>query len=65
MNISDRDESTLGTERLQNPLLQMSRDEFIAYKLAEQPERPHYFRRMKNTTSRGLLFWMPAGYPLR
>jgi len=36
LNIADRDQSTLGIERIQNPVLQMSRDDFIKYKVAEK-----------------------------
>lgn len=43
MHIGDRDESTLGIERVQNPMLQLkNRDEFIRYKVSE---RPHYFHK--------------------
>jgi len=45
LNIADRDESTIGIERVQNPVLQIKdKDEFVRYKVAEKPERPHYFR---------------------
>jgi len=66
VNIADRDESTLGIERIQNPLLQMSRDDFIKYKAAEKPERPHYFRRMEvyNLEGPPLLGCMPLPSPL-
>ena len=53
INIGDRDESTLGIERLQNPLLQMSRDDFIKYKIAEHLERPPYFRQMEKYNLEG------------
>ena len=52
-NISDRDESTLGIERVQNPLLQMSRDDFIKHKVAEKLERPRYFRQMEKHNLEG------------
>jgi hydroxyacylglutathione hydrolase len=52
-NIADRDESTLGIERDQNPLLQMSKDEFIKYKVSEKLERPHYFRQMERYNLEG------------
>jgi hydroxyacylglutathione hydrolase len=66
MNIADRDESTLGIERVQNPLLQKSRDDFIRYKVDEQPERPHYFRQMEKYNLEGppLLRCMPLPSPL-
>lgn len=48
MNIANRDESTLGIERLQNPVLQMkNRDEFVRHKVAEKPARPYYFDQME------------------
>jgi len=66
LNIADRDESTLGIERIQNPLLQKSRDDFIKHKVAEQPERPHYFRQMEKYNLEGppLLGCMPLPSPL-
>jgi hydroxyacylglutathione hydrolase len=67
LNISDRDESTLGIERLQNPVLQLKkRDGFIKYKVAENPERPHYFRQMEKYNLEGppLLGCLPLPAPL-
>ena len=67
LNISDRDESTLGIERLQNPVLQLKkRDGFIKYKVAEKPERPHYFRQMEKYNLEGppLLGCLPLPAPL-
>jgi hydroxyacylglutathione hydrolase len=67
LNISDRDESTLGIERLQNPVLQLKkRDDFIKYKVAEEPERPHYFRQMEKYNLEGppLLGCLPLPAPL-
>jgi hydroxyacylglutathione hydrolase len=52
-NIGDRDESTLGIERLQNPLLQMSREDFIKYKTNEHLERPPYFHQMEKYNLEG------------
>ncbi len=47
-HIADRDESTLGIERRQNPdLKQTGRDDFIKYKMAEKPEFPPYFKLME------------------
>jgi hydroxyacylglutathione hydrolase len=65
MNIADRDESTLGLERAQNPLLQMSKDEFIKHKVAENPERPYYFRQMEKYNLEGppLLGCLPLPTP--
>lgn len=53
MNISSRDESTLGIERMQNPLLQMGRAGFIKYKVGERPKRPPYFARMEKLNLQG------------
>ena len=66
MNIADREESTLGIERAQNPLLQMSREDFISYKVSEHPERPHYFRKMEIYNMEGppLLYCAPLPDPL-
>jgi hydroxyacylglutathione hydrolase len=51
--ISERDESTLGHERLTNPKLERDRDRFVAMKLAEQHERPPYFLRMEEWNRKG------------
>ena len=67
LNIGDRDESTIGIERTQNPVLQIEdRDTFIKYKVAEQPERPHYFRQMGKYNLEGppLLGGIPLPLPL-
>lgn len=45
--ISEREWSTIGLERRQNPLLQKKREEFIKFKVAERLERPPYFRKME------------------
>ena len=67
LNIADRDESTLGIERLHNPVLQLKdKDKFIKYKVSEKPERPHYFRQMEKYNLEGppLLGCMPLPPPL-
>jgi hydroxyacylglutathione hydrolase len=66
LHIASRDESTLGIERIQNPLLQMSKDEFIKYKVAESPERPYYFSQMEEYNLEGppLLGCLPLPAPL-
>jgi hydroxyacylglutathione hydrolase len=67
MHISDRDESTLGIERVQNPVLQkVNREDFIRYKVTEKPERPHYFRQMEvyNLEGPPLLGCLPLPAPL-
>lgn len=52
-NISSRDDSTLGIEMAGNPTFTLSRDEFIAHKLAEKMGRPPYFEYMEKTNLRG------------
>jgi hydroxyacylglutathione hydrolase len=48
VNIANRDESTLGIERLQNSSLQIkNHDAFIKYKVDEHPEKPPYFVRVE------------------
>ena len=67
MHIANRDESTLGIERAQNPMLQLkNRDAFMKYKVAEKPERPHYFRQMEKYNLEGppLLGCLPLPAPL-
>jgi hydroxyacylglutathione hydrolase len=66
LNIAGRDESTLGVEKIQNTLLQKNKEDFIRYKVAEQPERPPYFRRMEKYNLEGppLLGCMPLPSPL-
>jgi len=65
--IADRDESTIGIERAQNPVLQLiNKDDFVTYKVAEKPERPHYFTRMEKYNLEGppLLDCLPLPTPL-
>ncbi len=67
LHIGDRDESTIGIERIQNPALQMvERDAFIRYKLAERPEMPPYFTQMEKFNLEGppLLGCLPLPAPL-
>jgi hydroxyacylglutathione hydrolase len=53
--ISQREHSTLGLERIHNPVLQKTdRDEFVKRKLAEHHEYPPYFRKMEEYNLRGL-----------
>jgi hydroxyacylglutathione hydrolase len=52
-NIAERDESTLGLERLYNPVFRKSRDEFIAAKLKERIPRPPYFSLMEEVNLKG------------
>ncbi|WP_237068226.1 MBL fold metallo-hydrolase [Microbulbifer guangxiensis] len=47
-NMADRDFSTLGYERANNPMLQIeTREKFVARKVAEHHEQPPYFRHME------------------
>lgn len=67
MHIANRDESTLGIERLQNPVLQLkSKDDFIKYKMAEKPECPPYFKQMEiyNRDGAPILDNLPLPEPL-
>jgi len=65
-HIADRDESTLGIERLQNPMLQMGKDDFIRFKKAQKLEMPSYFRQMEKYNIEGapLLGCLPMPMPL-
>jgi hydroxyacylglutathione hydrolase len=53
VNIADREISALGTERLFNPMLLMTRREFIEYKVNEHPYYPSYFKTMEKLNSEG------------
>jgi hydroxyacylglutathione hydrolase len=67
LHIANRDESTIGIERIQNPILQIkNKNEFVKYKLAEKPESPHYFRQMEKLNLEGppLLGCLPLPAPL-
>jgi hydroxyacylglutathione hydrolase len=63
---SDRDDGTLGGERLTNPDLQLSREDFIAKKKAEPLELPYYFRQMEvfNLNGPPVTGGLPACPPL-
>ena len=67
IHIANRDVSTIGVEKLQNQALQkQSKDEFVRFKAAEKPERPHYFTQMEKYNVEGppLLGCMPLPMPL-
>lgn len=52
--MADREFSTLGHERLNNPRLQISdREEFIRFKLEERHYQPPYFKLMEHLNSEG------------
>lgn len=52
--MADRDISSIGHERRNNPLLQLTRDEFVARKTAEHHVKPPYFRRMEVLNRKGV-----------
>jgi len=52
-NISEREISTIGAERLTNPMLQLSRSEFIDKKVAELHETSPYFKIMERYNLEG------------
>lgn len=53
IGISDRDDSTIGYERLNNPDLKLDRNSFIAKKIAEPLDKPPYFVRMERVNKEG------------
>ncbi len=55
-NIALREWSTLGLERLMNPMLQLSRDDFIHTKVHEHHEYAPYFHRMETYNVEGAPF---------
>lgn len=61
--IAKREYSTLGLERIQNPILQKTdKEEFIKFKLEEQLEFPPYFEKMEQYNREGppLLHGLPV-----
>jgi len=64
--ISEREESTLGLERILNPILQKNKEEFIKFKVSEHHETPPYFRKMEqyNLSGPPLLGHLPNPDPL-
>jgi len=55
-SIADREMSTLGLERLMNPMLQKTREEFIDIKVNEHHEYAPYFRMMEKLNVEGAPF---------
>lgn len=51
--ISEREQSTLGLERLHNPILQKTKEDFIKFKVDERHELPTYFRKMEQYNLEG------------
>ncbi|MEM3390556.1 MAG: MBL fold metallo-hydrolase, partial [Thermoproteota archaeon] len=45
--ISEREVSTMGIEKATNPMLKLSREEFVAHKISEKHETPPYFKQME------------------
>jgi hydroxyacylglutathione hydrolase len=65
-NISEREDTTIGIELENNPMLSLTREEFVARKMEEKIERPPYFRKMEEINLNGppLLGHLPAPRPL-
>jgi hydroxyacylglutathione hydrolase len=55
-NIALREWSTLGLERLMNPLLQLSKEEFVEHKVKEHHEYAPYFKMMEKYNVEGTTF---------
>ncbi|MBD3205544.1 MBL fold metallo-hydrolase [Candidatus Bathyarchaeota archaeon] len=51
--IAEREESTLGAERLMNPVLQFNKEEFINLKVEEEHQYTPYFKRMEKYNLEG------------
>jgi hydroxyacylglutathione hydrolase len=47
-DISERAFSTIGLERMQNPLLRLTEEEFVKDRMEQRLDRPPYFRRMES-----------------
>ena len=65
-NISDREETTIGIELGNNPMLSLNREVFIAKKMEERIERPRYFSKMEeiNLDGPALLGRLPDPRPV-
>jgi hydroxyacylglutathione hydrolase len=65
-NISEREDTTIGIELETNPMLSLTREEFITRKMNEKIERPPYFRKMEEINLHGppLLGALPRPRPL-
>ena len=65
VHIASRDESSIGIERLQNPVLRKTKKEdFVKFKLSESPEKPPYFKRMEQVNLVwSAALWESAGSP--
>jgi hydroxyacylglutathione hydrolase len=61
--IAEREFSTLGSERLMNPFLQLSKDDFIDLKVNEHHEYAPYFKKMEQYNLEGAPFIGNISYP--
>ncbi len=64
--MSDRAESTLGYERLSQPLFQLTKEAFVQEILASVPPMPSYYPRMKKLNAKGAssVAKLPGNAPL-
>jgi hydroxyacylglutathione hydrolase len=60
--INEREISTIGAERSMNPMLRLSREEFVKQKVEEKHETPPYFKAMEKYNLEGSL--VPAHIPI-
>ncbi len=51
--IREREISTIGIEKATNPMLKLSRDKFVAHKVAEKHQTPPYFKKMEEYNLKG------------
>lgn len=65
-DIGEREFSTIGLERSQNPMLRLGEDEFVRRKAEERLDFPPYFRRMEsmNVGRRPAMSGMPDPWPM-
>jgi hydroxyacylglutathione hydrolase len=61
--MASREFSTLGYEHANNPMLQMDRDAFAAYKAAEHHYQPPYFKKMEQVNRDGIGLFEPLPVP--
>jgi hydroxyacylglutathione hydrolase len=65
-NISDRDVTSIGIELEVNPMLSLTREQFVEAKMKEKIERPPYFTKMEEINLNGppLIGRLPCPRPL-
>jgi hydroxyacylglutathione hydrolase len=51
--IREREISTIGIEKATNPMLKLTRKEFVAHKVAEKHQTPPYFKKMEEYNLKG------------